>query len=546
MQKHQIFYLSLIATVFTYPDFADAGIQSLPRYQGGYSARSQGGGKDNVSVSCASKGGVEKGANQTCTGAFSAGGKICYKTCHCIDGYRKSGSSCVAKTCSDYGYQYNNDTSKDCSPRYPRSGLTCYECSSCDSSYKYSCSGSLNASTQYNQQCGYKYAQCSCVANASWNSSAARCECNGDYKESYGSCVPKTCEDYGYQSDNDTDKDCSARYPRSGLTCYSCESCGSSYQYNCSAITNANGGDGTACGGKYAKCKCKTNYFWDNGTCSLSCTPCSSAEYPLSSKNVTKASAYETCSCNGVTKYKVTACEGDYAPTANGNGCSLTCTPCSSYQYPLNSKSASRATAYDTCNCNGVTRYRVTACETGYSASSSGTSCQLTCLYNATSCSKGYEITDSCEKNGQTYYRCESCTRSGGTADGYKTCSGTGTPTGELECNGKTFYSDCGCSGYDASLYTCPTGTITTFEQSFNGNRCDAVISSNDEACYENGILKTINGCYSYVCASDQPFQCDPNAHFEDSAASFIGKICVNSSSPSGGFLPAVLPPLAK
>lgn len=466
MQKHQLFFLSLLTSVFYFSLSAQASLQFLPRYQGGYSGHTQSGGKDKVTVSCSSKGGVEKGINQTCSGPFSAGGKTCYKSCSCSAGYKMSGGSCVLKVCSDYGYQPYEDTSMSCEMISPRSGLTCYSCTSCNSSiYKYGCSGGLNSSYQgsYNK-CGNNYSECSCVSNAGWIGSDGKCVCNSGYKQDGSSCILKTCSDYGFQSTNDTTKDCSEETPQSGLTCYNCQNCDSSYQYNCETINHADSGDGTACGGKYAKCKCKSGYFWDNGSCSLSCTPCSSSEYPLSSQAATKATAYETCSCNGITKYKVTACEEGYAPTASGGGCKLTCT------------------------------------------------------YKNTSCSDAYEITDSCRVDGETFYKCELCHRPGGTAEGLYYCyhndgspeTGTGgfvwTPTPEVSvvCGNKNYRTSCGC---ESGLYfTRPKLDAYALcgEEGYRGqyvnNESWYYRGYLYNACEENGKSVSISGCAAYSC----------------------------------------------
>ncbi len=465
MQKHHLFFFSLVASVFIYPEYAQAALQFLPRYQGGYSGRDMDGGRDSVSITCASKGGVDKGANQTCTGAFSAGGKTCYKSCSCINGYRMSGSSCVAKSCPDYGYQSNSDPNKDCTARYPRSGLTCYECSNCDSSYKYSCSGALNASTQYGTQCASKYSRCSCVSDASWNASAGRCECDSNYKESYGSCLPKACEDYGLQANDDPGKDCTTSSPHYGLSCYNCESCGSSYQYNCSTIANANGGDGTACGGKYAKCKCKDLYSWGNGSCNLNCTKnsCSSTEYPLTTQGATEAVSYEECtpSCSNEPKrYKVIACSDGYIPNASGSGCKLSCT------------------------------------------------------YSRTSCPDAYEITDSCTLHGTTYYKCELCHRPGGTAEGLYYCYNNDgkpsygyTPTETvLTCGNKNYRRSCGCE--TATYLTRPKidGNALCGERGYRGKYVNHESwyyrGYIKDACDENGKTVGVSKCSAYNCGS--------------------------------------------
>ncbi len=320
MQKRIFTFLFLIAIVLSYSTFAEAALQFLPRYQGGYGSRTQQGGKDKV---CSSS------YKYTCSGTGYAGGvgtscNDLYPSCSCSANYKWSGGSCVLKNCSDYGYSASKDNTKSCEEKTPRSGLTCYVCTACDSStYKYACSGGLNASTQgTSNKCGTNYSECSCVEHASWNSSSGKCECGSDYKAGTTSCTLKTCEDYGFSATEDTTKNCTKQTPRSGLTCWNCSACTGTL-YDCSSITNASGGSGTACGGKYPQCTCKSGYFWDNGKCTLSCTP--------------KACTGET-SCNGkaCTIFRPTAIAAA-TDLGTGIGTYEVCTPknCSgdSYQY---------------------------------------------------------------------------------------------------------------------------------------------------------------------------------------------------------------------
>ncbi len=327
MQKHHFIFLFLISTILSYSTFAEAALQFLPRYQGSYSGRSQSGGKDKITVSCTSKGGVEKGANQICAGAFSAGGKTCYKSCRCISGYKTNASGgCVAKICSDYSLKSSPDATMSCKQVSKVPNLTCYECVACNSStYKYACSGGLNSSAQGSaNKCGLNYSKCECVANASWNSTSGKCECGSNYKSSGNSCVLKTCTDYNssYLTSEDKTKSCTKLNPRTGLECWSCSACTGTL-YDCGSMANASGGSGTPCGGKYPKCSCKSGYFWDSGKCSLSCTP---------------SSCTGSGSCNGkaCTIFRPTAI-AKATDLGTGIGAYETCTPknCSgdSYQY---------------------------------------------------------------------------------------------------------------------------------------------------------------------------------------------------------------------
>ncbi len=326
MQKHfqtKLFSLILGITFLLIPEFANAGIISLPRYTGEFAYRSNSGGRDKT---CSSS------YKYTCSGTGYAGGvgtscNDLYTSCSCSANYKWSGGSCVLKSCSDYGYSASKDNTKSCEEKTPRSGLTCYVCTACDSStYKYACSGGLNAAEQDTaNKCGTNYSECSCVEHASWNSSSGKCECGSDYKAGTTSCTLKTCEDYGYSATEDTTKDCTKQTPRSGLTCWNCSDC-TGMLYDCSSMANASGGSGTACGGKYPQCTCKDLYRWDNGTCKLNCTrnSCSTTTYPLTAQNAANASSYEKCtpSCSDESpRYKVSACASGYSVNSSGSSC---------------------------------------------------------------------------------------------------------------------------------------------------------------------------------------------------------------------------------
>ncbi len=331
MQKRWIKIFFTVAVAVLISSTVSAGIISLPRYTGEFAYRTSTGGRDGV---CSSS------YQYTCSGTgysggsgASCGGK--YQSCICTSDYKWSGGKCVLKSCSDYGYLASKDTSKSCTEKTPRTGLTCYSCTGCDTNvYKYNCSGGINSTTQSSNSCNSLYDECSCVTNATWNATSGKCECKTDYKVSGTSCVLKTCSDYGYLESSDSTKSCTSKTPRTGLTCYSCTDCDSSYKYNCSSITNASGGDGSSCGGKYQKCTCKSGYYWSNGSCVKSCT---------------------AVSCEGAT-----AC--------NGKSCTIFKSSAITNASELGTGIGSYASCSPT-NCSGTSYkygYLPTACATGY------------------------------------------------------------------------------------------------------------------------------------------------------------------------------------
>ncbi len=356
MQKRKFTFLFLIATVLSYSTFAEAALQFLPRYQGGYGSRTQQGGKDKV---CSSS------YKYTCSGTGYAGGvgtscNDLYPSCSCSTNYKWSGGSCVLKSCSDYGYSASKDNTKSCEEKTPRSNLTCYSCTACDNTYQYACSGTGYASTQENtKKCGNKYSECSCQDN---------------YKWSDGKCLSKTCEDYGYSTSKDNSKACSEITSGIGNNniCYNCSACDNAYQYNCSSMSNASGGDGSSCGGKYQKCQCKTNYFWDNGSCSPSCTPspctgntsCEGGSCTMFSSVSTGVATYSSCTaknCNGEgykNGFRALTCDTDKAGWKLENGL-CNCTAGNEFKYSPCPNNASC-----TLGCNDKRRFD--SCNSGY------------------------------------------------------------------------------------------------------------------------------------------------------------------------------------
>ena len=85
-------------------------------------------------------------------------------------------------------------------------------------------------------------------------------------------------------------------------------SCSSSYKYTCTG-TGYSGGYGTACGGKYTKCTCKSGYTWNatSGTCEKDTPTCdSSYMYTCTYSSSTHISGGSGTPCNG--KYKKCNC----------------------------------------------------------------------------------------------------------------------------------------------------------------------------------------------------------------------------------------------
>ena len=372
MQKRALIYLSFLSAgcLFSFSDVF-AGVQFLPRYQGSYGLRSQVGGRKPIEISCAPEG-VEKRANQTCSGAFNKGGKLCYEECRCMEGYKlNTAGDCVSKTCEDYSLASKEDEMRQCTIVSQKPNLQCYECEDCDSNiYEYKCSGGLNKPEQGKEyKCGESYSKCICVENAEWNETEGRCVCKSDYIEKEGQCLLKECKDYNeeYQTEADTEKDCTETKPRADLVCWDCRYCDPTYKYECtpSSSSHIKGGKGEACGGKYTECECdNTLYSWDNGVCTLNCTrnSCSEIDYPLLNMNAENAAGYEECvpSCSDEdNRYRISSCNVGYELV---NGACVCLNQCSMSTCPT-------GTLCEKEECSG--KYCAIGCEAGYTTTSS-------------------------------------------------------------------------------------------------------------------------------------------------------------------------------
>lgn len=258
MLKHNLIFLSLFACTAFYSYNLQAAIQFLPRYQGFHGdKRSASGGRCPAIYQylCAGEGYV------------SGMGSICgkkYKSCVCAKDFIWTGGKCFLNC--------NNDL------------------------FKYSCSGAGYATIQSdNKKCGSKYSECTCTDIYKWSGTA---------------CILKNCTDYGYLANENKTQSCNKETPRSGLECWNCKECQGTL-YNCSSISNNDGADTSsmACGGRYATCKCKAGYYWNNGSCPKVCSnSCSLDSCPT-------GYACEKEECSG--KYCIVGCQSNYTTPFN-------------------------------------------------------------------------------------------------------------------------------------------------------------------------------------------------------------------------------------
>jgi len=174
----------------------------------------------------------------------------------------------------------------------------------------------------------------------------------------YAECTPAPdCVSIGY-----TETSCEGKFVRcpfdiSKLFCLPCDS---SYKYACSETGEI--GSGTACNGKYIECECTDGYELVDGACVVSCA------YTLTALP-TGCSATDSCVKNGTTYYSstCTTCKSGY--TISSGTCKAN--TCSGYSSSIPSQCAT----YSTCKSGTATKYKCTACESGYKMISQAVVC---------------------------------------------------------------------------------------------------------------------------------------------------------------------------
>jgi len=174
----------------------------------------------------------------------------------------------------------------------------------------------------------------------------------------YAECTPAPdCVELGY-----TETSCNGGFVRCpfDINKLLCIPCDSSYKYACSETGEI--GSGTACNGKYIECECTDGYELVDGACVVSCA------YTLTALP-TGCSATDSCVKNGTTYYSstCTTCKSGY--TISSGTCKAN--TCSGYSSSIPSQCAT----YSTCKSGTATKYKCTACESGYKMISQAVVC---------------------------------------------------------------------------------------------------------------------------------------------------------------------------
>ena len=371
-------------------------------------------------------------------------------------------------------------------------GNACYSCI-CPSDYKYVCSGTGYAEGS-GIACDSKYTACTCATN---------------YKWSAGACIAKTCDDFGYTTNN-TSGSCVEKTPYSGLTCYQCTACAATYKYACTG-TGYNGGSGTACDNKYEKCTCGDAYKWSEGACvaktcsdyslstqdesgttktcskvdknGLECYSCTAitCTYTLTEaacKNECKKVGSTSCTKDGKTYYETC---GD-STCGDGESCSGgTCVCDTTCADKVSSKPENSSYTTETCTACGNSTIINTgwSCDAGYSKNTAGTACECKLTTTADTCSSQCKNVNntSCSKDGTVYY------------------SGCGTSKCEAGqvCNN----SSCCTPLKDVDVATCTYGVDEACSDNCGGTRkcCKVCSPKIDEKDCAYGTEDCDDGC---------------------------------------------------
>jgi len=345
-------------------------------------------------------------------------GDVYYNDFECDEGYKKKNLLCVAKTCSDYGYQSGHCNNPDDETEHlvnlgPML-KTCYECSCTPND----CPGSttLKAHMLVTEWC------MRVTENCTYHPRVMEFDCEEGYRKSGTTCVEITecyddpCTGYNLSSipENSTATDscqikykncstgpikyldfvCNTGYTQVGNSCQPKETCEYDlcYGYTVQSIPN-NATSTGSCQITYPDCtmgstwhlgfECNEGYVKIGNECRLiqsPCTPesCTGYSYtesnlPYNSYGVNSCQVVNTDCSNGALKYADFACNNGYERSGNACVPTSSCTPepCTGYSYtesnlPYNSYGVNSCQVVNTDCSNGALKYEDFACREGW------------------------------------------------------------------------------------------------------------------------------------------------------------------------------------
>ena len=235
-----------------------------------------------------------------------------------------SGQHISTPSCSTYGLYSAPQSNSECTRvNAPVPGLTCYSCTDCSPEYTYDSSNCSGSHTTSGSSCGGKYNHCICDTSLFPHTSLS-CEhtlsgasCFDDDGTHYAECIDTTpCPNGG---DSETEKsqkesngfECVFAYEGYKTSCYTCsDPCEGLVDQDCGAMS---------CATYYAKCPlkcevCQIEVSCENGfhqsADKLSCVADACEGYLDSCPANTLCS--DTCQSGNNTKFKPTACSSGY------------------------------------------------------------------------------------------------------------------------------------------------------------------------------------------------------------------------------------------
>ena len=345
-----------------------------------------------------------------------------------------------------------------------------------------------------NTYCGYK----SC--NEGWNLNSGNCivnDCGSSYP--YTSCDTNgTCTEC--QSGTNTKYSaptCNLGWYASGSSCV--ENDCSAYPETSNSITGCSSSSSCLSGTKTTyKCDtCYTGYEVLNGACNKTCT------YTATNLPTNCATATGSCqlgSASGTTTYYATTCStcNNGYEVSSGSCVAAACTG-------FNSASSTIANCSTTSSCQkGATKvYKCDTCTTDYEPDENG-GCKLSCALSLTTLPTGCStVTDSCVKNGTTYYSdiCLTCI-SGYEFDGNGKCKVKSYAIGDIyEYNGTpigvVFYDDENITKIVALTDITKDGTSRSEKMSWANSSSYDWNTGATQTSVESTALKDTNGKYN-------------------------------------------------
>ena len=387
----------------------------------------------------------------------------CYENVTCAAGYQ----------CTQYESKCNLGCVK-CEQKtecvnVPECTSGCYTNLTCPSGYKCSKYNKCNGCEKCEKVSSGDGADSSNLRNCKdYDSAKNYCKvCNEGYTSFQGSCklnAPEHCVDYSYLNEK----------------CSACESGYKLEEDKRTCVVDAGGNDAS----------------------------CTAKNYPLTTKPDTSKANYKSCTNNGATRYKITSCKSGYDLSADGKSCVQNSSggdtdtgTCTAANYPLTAKPANATS--ESCTDGSTTRYKITSCNTGYTFSADGKSCDA--IPAGTCTATNYPLTtkpanatsESCTDGSTTRYKITSCDQGYNLSSDGKSC----IENSESETCDETIYPFTECPegavcgschiglGYDYryNLSYCKVGYTLSEDGNSCLSQCDRT-SFNLSACPDGAV----------------------------------------------------------